>query len=839
MASKPPPYTSPGSVSRSKTSRDEIRSLADEMLRASLTRGAASPASSVASTPPSYRRSATPAPPPSARPPNPAELLSRERNPGATRVGSSSITHDSITRGSITRDSITRDSKSSSVSSVGSSSSTSTVSAADAKARVRHLQREVERAKADVPRRATGGLFKAACSTDLLFLIDTTGSMYSYINAAKEQVRSIVDDIKNSFLNESEVRVAVVSYKDHGDLPNIEFLDFTPSADQVFEFLGRLNASGGADAPEDVLGGVYQALNVSWKQQTRCIIHIADAPPHGAGVLHDLGDGSDYYPRPGSEPHGLTYEPLLKQLIQLNVNYALLRVNSSTDRMALAFAQVYATSNADAKLLPPNVYSTQVNGMYSRSHSGLWSGASTKHADLQFEEMELGTTYSQLRHLVVRTVTTSVSRTAGRMSLALSTVPRPSAISGKGKSIATDLTAIREDEGSGGGVREVYFEKDPPQWDTPGWLDETLEVEGFCPDMVVQSANSLNEMMNADENIKLSVTQLTIRARSKPFAEGSVRVASYARTAASTSKFVVKSFKDDGKMLAHLAEDMRIQALCKAFALEFNGLLKIEPPIDFIVTTCLQSKAKVGSDGGCLSLEPFIDGEYIKYNNNSMFVKEDSLDEHDPFNQIAQAFSHFTFERSWGHFLVNDLQGVGHLLTDPAIQTLDHERFKLAETNLYEEGFKFFFVAHECNSICRKLELKSNREMVVSGHYEFRERWPTIEPTVCCSNKLCRRIVRLASTHESEKFPGYHWCSACWPQLQSSMVRWICMAPGPNHEFDMSKFFYESQGQLAPRRCPEHVEKDKSVSSAAVVGGNLWSRMKAVGPKRSISGRSW
>jgi len=257
------------------------------------------------------------------------------------------------------------------------------------------------------------------------------------------------------------------------------------------------------------------------------------------------------------------------------------------------------------------------------------------------------------------------------------------------------------------------------------------------------------------------------------------------------------------------------------------------------VTTCLQSKARVGSEGGCLSLEPFIDGEYIKYNNNSLFVKEDPPDEPDPFNQIAQAFSHFTFERSWGHFLVNDLQGVGHLLTDPAIQTLDHERFKLAETNLYEEGFKFFFVAHECNSICHKLELKSNREMVISGNYKFRERWPTIELTVCCSNKLCRRIVRLASTHESDKFPGYHWCSVCWPQLQSSMTRWICMAPGPNHEFDMSKFFYESQGQLAPRRCPIHLEKDKSVSSAAVVGGSLWSRMKANGPKRSISGRSW
>ena len=855
MASSPPSYTSSGSVSRSTTSRDDIRSLADEMLRASLTHGAAPSALPSSAAPPSYRRSGTPAFPafpPSSRPPNPADLLSRKRNPAAAAatcppmLGSAPNTNRSITRGSITPDSITRDTKRSSVS---SSSSTLSVSAADAKARVRHLQLEVELAKADVPQRETGGLFRAACSTDLLFLIDTTSSMHSYIDAAKEQVKSIVADIKKAFLEESEVRIAVVSYKDHGDKPNIEFLDFTTSADQVFKFLGRLKAIGGEDPPEDVLGGVQQALNASWKQQTRCIIHIADAPPHGAGVLHDFDRSWDYYPGPGSEPHGLTYKPLLKQLIQLNVNYALLCINASTDRMALAFAQDYAASGADVKLLPSNVYSSQVNGKPSKSRNGLWSQSSKKHADLQFEEMELGTTYSQLRHLVVSTVTSSVSRTAGRMSLALATTPKLSTAGGKSKKMATDLAAIWESGESGGSDSEgrrgsasaggVRLEKGPPQWDTPGWLNETLAVEGFCPDLVMQSANSLNEMMNADENIKLSVVQLTVHARSKPFADGSVRVASYARTSSSTGKFVVKSFKEDGKMLAHLAEDMRIQALCKAFALEFNGLLQIEPPIDFVVTTCLQSKSKVGSEGSCLALEPYIDGEYIKYNSNCMFVKKDPPDDPHPFNQIAQAFSHFTFERSWGHFLVNDLQGVGNVLTDPSIQTRDPERFKLADTNLCGEGFKFFFVTHECNSFCHKLELKSNREMVQSGAFEFREFWPTMEPTVCCSNKLCRRIIRLASAHDSDTFPGYHWCDACWEQLQTSMIRWICVAPGPNHEFDTSKFFYESQGQLPPRRCPEHLERDKSVSSAGVVGGNLWSRMKTVGRKKTISGRTW
>ena len=44
------------------------------------------------------------------------------------------------------------------------------------------------------------------------------------------------------------------------------------------------------------------------------------------------------------------------------------------------------------------------------------------------------------------------------------------------------------------------------------------------------------------------------------------------------------------------------------------------------------------------SLEPYIPGEYIKYNTNGLWVNEDFPD--DPMNLTAQAFSHFTFERS-------------------------------------------------------------------------------------------------------------------------------------------------------------------------------------------------
>ncbi len=76
---------------------------------------------------------------------------------------------------------------------------------------------------------------------------------------------------------------------------------------------------------------------------------------------------------------------------------------------------------------------------------------------------------------------------------------------------------------------------------------------------------------------------------------------------------------------------------------------------------------------------------------------------------------------------------------------------------------------------------------------------------VCCSNKLCSRIVGMSNARTSADFPGYRWCRQCWPQLESTTEKRLCTAPGPRpHEFNVSRFFYESQGQILPRLCPKH-----------------------------------
>ncbi len=827
-------YRKPGTMSRSRVSSDSVGEAADAMMRISLSRSPSSSSSSVSTVTP---YSGTPSTQLST-----SSYRGNTRGDSAKKAGGGARQPSTVATTSRTREQLRRveaelesahrvagrererasemrrlaDEEHALAERLRREGGATALSASEIKRLVLELKTETKTAMKQSALSSTAGLFKEACSTDLLFLMDTTGSMHSYINAAKEQVRSIVKDIKAAFLNEAEVRVAVVGYKDHRDSPNIQFLDFTPSTDRVYSFLDELKAIGGDDIPEDVLGGVRQALNATWKQQTRCIIHIADAPPHGINTLNDLSSSYDQYSIPGSEPHRLTHEPLLKQMIALNVNYVLLRVNNSTDRMAFAFYKAYAAALADCSLHPANKYHSEARGMRTTSCGGAGGG-------LLFDEMELGTTYDALRHLVVRSVTSSATRTAVRVSAAR--------MANAGKPRPSDLASINEDDEN----EDVPLEAGPPKWHIPGWLDETLVVKGFSPDVVVPGAGTLDAMMAGDDNIKMSVTELTIYRRSRPFAQGALRLASYAGTAASTNPFVVKSFKKGGRRLAHMAEHMRCQALCKAFALEFNALTGEEHPVDFTVTTCLEGWSGAASDGECMSLEPFIDGAYVKYNSNAGWVNEDVSYDH-RFSQAAQAFSHFTFERSRGRFLVSDLQGVGHMLTDPAIHTRDPDRFRLSETNLGSDGFKFFFASHECNAVCQALGFRSDKFMFVSGKFDFRPAWPNIDDTVCCSNKLCGRILRLSSANVSDDFPGHHWCDTCWPQLYSFVVSRICVAMAPGHDFNVSAFYYESQGRVAPRKCPEHHRKDepgpaataaapdKKSSAGRTVSSRLYSR---------------
>jgi len=125
---------------------------------------------------------------------------------------------------------------------------------------------------------------------DMVFVMDATGSMSSYIQSAQSTIRSVVQEIVAA--EKADVRFGLVSYRDHPPQESTyvtNVFDFTKSITKMRENLDTLSAHGGGDGPEAVADGLQAVLKLGFRPEaTKVCILIADAPPHG---LAPSGDG--------------------------------------------------------------------------------------------------------------------------------------------------------------------------------------------------------------------------------------------------------------------------------------------------------------------------------------------------------------------------------------------------------------------------------------------------------------------------------------------------------------------------------------------------------------------
>ena|ERR1043165_5754009 len=96
---------------------------------------------------------------------------------------------------------------------------------------------------------------------DLCFVVDCTGSMASYIDATKKCITRVVDYM-GRMEPKIKIRVGFCGYRDHCDgLRRIQTFPFTYSYTEFQNYVNNVSATGGGDAPEDVLGGLNAAIN--------------------------------------------------------------------------------------------------------------------------------------------------------------------------------------------------------------------------------------------------------------------------------------------------------------------------------------------------------------------------------------------------------------------------------------------------------------------------------------------------------------------------------------------------------------------------------------------------
>ena len=118
---------------------------------------------------------------------------------------------------------------------------------------------------------------------DLLFLVDATGSMYPYIQAAKEETENISKELRKLY-PEYNFQYGYIFYRDPIDSPSDihEIIDLTDQVNTLPEKISKIRATGGGDLPEDWVGA-YKLANekINWRNGLKVIIHLADDGAHG------------------------------------------------------------------------------------------------------------------------------------------------------------------------------------------------------------------------------------------------------------------------------------------------------------------------------------------------------------------------------------------------------------------------------------------------------------------------------------------------------------------------------------------------------------------------------
>jgi Mg-chelatase subunit ChlD len=118
---------------------------------------------------------------------------------------------------------------------------------------------------------------------DVVFVLDTTGSMSGLIQAAKEKIWSIATTMASA-QSAPEIRMGLVAYRDRGDVYVTRVVDLSGDLDSMYATLMDFQANGGGDGPESVNQALYDAVHkVSWSQQDgtyKVVFLVGDAPPH-------------------------------------------------------------------------------------------------------------------------------------------------------------------------------------------------------------------------------------------------------------------------------------------------------------------------------------------------------------------------------------------------------------------------------------------------------------------------------------------------------------------------------------------------------------------------------
>lgn len=124
----------------------------------------------------------------------------------------------------------------------------------------------------------------ATSTLEMVFVLDTTGSMGGLLDGAKQRIWGIVNEVMQTS-SRPAVKVGLVAYRDQGDQYVTQVLPLTEDLDKVYATLMSYEVAGGGDERENVRRALSEGVKeAGWSRAAprlaQVIFLVGDAPPH-------------------------------------------------------------------------------------------------------------------------------------------------------------------------------------------------------------------------------------------------------------------------------------------------------------------------------------------------------------------------------------------------------------------------------------------------------------------------------------------------------------------------------------------------------------------------------
>jgi hypothetical protein len=127
---------------------------------------------------------------------------------------------------------------------------------------------------------------------DLMFVVDTTGSMKDELDYLEAELKDVVERVADEHANQLGIRVSANFYRDAGDEYITRPYPFTTNINEVIDQFSEQNARGGGDYPEAVDQALRDGIHKhDWSEEARArlLFLVLDAPPHeDAQVIEEV-----------------------------------------------------------------------------------------------------------------------------------------------------------------------------------------------------------------------------------------------------------------------------------------------------------------------------------------------------------------------------------------------------------------------------------------------------------------------------------------------------------------------------------------------------------------------